>query len=68
MIRIPIKYKEIKYPKKIGNAIGGLFTKAFLVANESEIKFAHRSFNFFQYLINRLPVVFYNHKYSTSKF
>ena len=58
MLEIPIKFKEIKYPKTAGKTTGGLYTNALLKINDEALLFEHKNFKAIKYFFNQLPVRF----------
>ena len=47
-ILIPLKIKEIKYPKDFGRTTGGVFTTEVMMLREQNIKIRHSRSKFFK--------------------
>lgn len=57
-MNIPVKVKEVKYPKSFGKTTGGVFTNALLFISEDIIEIKYDQFKILKYLFNQLQIRF----------
>lgn len=57
-MNIPIRFKQVKYPKIAGKSTGGMFTKAVLSLTDTVIEIKHERFPILKYIFNLLPIRF----------